>query len=143
MMEIKLILDQNVLDQYNKYYFRLHPRASKKPIDRPLHPSMNTWMRLPRMQMNQLKQKWKDLICWWIDSLGYSDLNIDKYTLECMTYMPTKRRFDPDNSSIKFIADGLVDSGFLVDDSGDHMEALILKTGYDKEWPRTEITIKY
>ena len=31
---IKLILDNDVLDKYNEYYFKQHPRAKKKPIEK-------------------------------------------------------------------------------------------------------------
>ena len=61
--KITLILDNDVLEKYNTYYFLKHPRAKKIPIEKPWHPSINTWMILPRVQMNALKQKWKDFIC--------------------------------------------------------------------------------
>ena len=54
-MEYKLIIDQKVVDEYNQYYFKQHPRAKRPPIERPLHPTMNSWMILPRIQMNALK----------------------------------------------------------------------------------------
>ena len=54
---IKLILDNKALERYNTYYFLEHPRAKKKPIEKPYHPSINTWCILPRIQMNTLKQK--------------------------------------------------------------------------------------
>ena len=40
--EIKLIIDNNTLIEYEKYYFKHHPRASKKPISNPYHESINT-----------------------------------------------------------------------------------------------------
>ena len=59
-MEYKLILDQRLINEYSDLYFKQHPRARKKPIERPMHPSLNTWIILPRVQANALKQKWKD-----------------------------------------------------------------------------------
>lgn len=92
--------------------------------------------------MNQLKQRWKDFIVWWIRKIGYADLKLESFEIEYKVYMPTKRRIDPDNIAPKFIQDGLVESGLIVDDDGLHLKALTLITGYDKENPRTEITIK-
>lgn len=139
--QIKLILDNSVLDEYYKYYFSKHPKARNKPIDHPYHPSINTWMILPRIQMNALKQKWKEFMIWWIGSLGYTGMGIDQFEIEYKVYMPTKRRIDPDNTVPKFIHDGFVEAGFFIDDDGSHMKSLTLKTGYDKKNPRTEITI--
>ena len=78
MKEIKLVIDNNTLSDYEKYYFKNHPRASKKPIDNPYHPSINTWMIMKRPMMNALKQKWKDFIIWFIDNQGYSNLQIGR-----------------------------------------------------------------
>ena len=141
-MEYNLILNQEVLDRYNKYYFKKHPKAQKAPIDRPIHPSTNQWMRLQRMAMNALKQKWHDFIIWWVDDLGYQNLKLEYFEITIATYMPTKRRSDPDNISPKFILDGFTAAGFIVDDDGLHLKALTLKTGYDNNDPRTEIIIK-
>ena len=57
--EIKLVIDNNTLTKYEKYYFKHHPRASKKPISNPYHESINTWMIMKRPMMNALKQRWK------------------------------------------------------------------------------------
>ena len=106
-----------------------------------MHPSINTWMILPRIQMNQLKQKWKDFIVYWINSLGLQDRHLDSFEMTFTTYMPTKRRVDCDNTVPKFVLDGFSESGFIVDDDGRHLHSLTLKTGYDKDNPRTEIKI--
>ena len=55
-------------------------------------------------------------------------------------YFPTRGRRDPDNYSGKFLLDGLVRCGILADDSFDNVN-LVLRGGYDKENPRTEIEI--
>lgn len=140
--KITLILDQKVLDKYNEYYFKLHPRAKKIPIERPTIPSLNTWIILPRIQMNALKQKHKDFIIWWINDLGYQDMKIDNFEMTYKVYMPTKRRSDPDNFTPKFWNDGFTESGFIVDDDGKHLKKLTLIADYDKDWTRTEIEIK-
>ena len=56
-------------------------------------------------------------------------------------YFKTKARHDPDNYAPKFLMDGLVKSGVLVDDSFDNVK-LVIEGGYDKENPRTEIEIQ-
>lgn len=139
---ITMILDQSVLDRYNTYYFKNHPRASKKPIEHPYHESINKWFIMQRPQMNALKQRWKDFCVWWVQELGYENMKLSSFEMIFTTYMPTKRRVDPDNTVPKFILDGFSESGFIIDDDGNHLKALTLKTDYDKNNPRTEINIR-
>ena len=138
---LNITIDNEVLERYNKYYFRKYPKRKKIPIQRPLHPSINQWMILQRPAMNNLKQTWKEFCIWLINDLGYKDMKLDKYEMIFVTYMPTKRRSDPDNMSPKFIMDGFTEAGFIIDDDGNHLKALTLKTDYDKERPRTEIYV--
>jgi len=142
MQEIKLVLDQDLLDEYNKYYFKKHPKARKAPIEKPWHPSINEWMIMPRPQMNALKQKWKEFVIWWIDKLGYANMMLDNFEIEETIYFPTKKRADIQNFISKFIDDGFVESGFIVDDDYKHYKRMIMSIDYDKENPRTEILIK-
>ena len=140
---LTLILDKSVLDKYNNYYFTIHPKAKKVPIDKPRHPSINQWYILPRMQMNALKQKWKDFTVWWINDLGLSNMQLDDFELTTIIYFDTKRRHDLDNQICKFSLDGFTESGLIVDDDENHLHSLTIKTGYDKENPRTEFIITY
>lgn len=141
--KLKLILDDSVIERYAQHYFLEHPRAHKIPIPYPRHESINVWFVMQRPQMNALKQKWKDFVKWWIKDLGYEDKHLDKFEMLFTTYMPTKRRYDPDNSVPKFILDGFTESGFIQDDDGTHLTELRLATRYDKEYPRTEIEVWY
>lgn len=141
--KLVLILDQSVLDKYNEYYFSLHPKAKKIPIDKPRHPSINQWCILPRIQMNALKQKWRDFGIWWINDLGYQGLKLNDFDIEVIVYFDTKRRHDTDNQVPKFILDAFTESGFIVDDDEKHLHSLTLRTGYDKENPRTAFIITY
>ena len=125
-----------------EYYFKKYPRRSKAPIEHPYHESINKWFVMQRPQMNALKQRWKEFCIWWIETLGYTNLKLDQFEMTFTTYMPTKRRIDPDNTTPKFILDGLSESGLIIDDDGKHLRSLTLKTDYDKERPRTEINIK-
>ena len=138
---IKLILDNNVLEKYNKYYFIEHPRAKKKPIEKPYHPSINTWCILPRIQMNALKQKWKDFCVFWMKLEKLNNKKLDSFDITITVFFDTKRRHDVDNQVPKFILDGFTEAGFIVDDDEKHLHSLTLKTGYDKENPRTEIEV--
>ena len=92
--------------------------------------------------MNALKQKWKEFVVWLINDAGLSDMKINRCEISQKVYFPTTRRADIDNTVPKFILDGLVESGMVIDDSYDHITKLILEAGYDKERPRTELTIK-
>lgn len=141
MIFIKLIIDNDVIERYNQHYFSKHPRAKKKAIEHSWHPSINVWMVLPRIQMNALKQKWKDFIVYWINDLGLQNKHLENFEMIFTTYMPTKRRIDCDNTVPKFILDGFSESGFIIDDDGTHLKSLTLKTGYDKNNPRTEIEV--
>lgn len=140
--KIKLVIDNDVLERYSKHYFELHPRAKKPPIQHPYHESINTWMIMKRMAMNALKQKWKDFICWFVSDNGYADMSINRCELSHKIFFPTNRRHDVDNYVPKFINDGLVVSGMIVDDDSLHITKLTLECDVDSTHPRTEITIK-
>lgn len=141
MKRIKLVIDNAVIDEYEKYYFSIHTKATKKPIPYPYHESINKWMIMKRPLMNSLKGKWKAFIVWFIESQGYTNLRIEKCELKFTTFYSTNRRHDVDNSCPKFIIDGLVESGFVMDDDSLHITKLILECGVDKECPRTEIDV--
>lgn len=138
---IKIVIDNATVDKYCSYYFSEHPKSKKKPIEHPYHPSINVWCILPRIQMNALKQKWKDFIVWLINDIGLADKKIDDFDMNVTVYFNTKRRHDVDNQVPKFILDGFTESGFIVDDDEKHLHSLTIKTGYDKDNPRTEIEI--
>ena len=138
---IKLIIDNSVLADYEKYYFTLHPKAKKKPLDNPYHPSINQWFILKRPMMNALKQKLKKFMVWFIKYSGYENLQIQECEMIFTTYFKTRIRHDVDNTVPKFFIDGMVESGFIADDDNNHLKTLILKCGYDKTNPRTEIFI--
>lgn len=140
MDQFTLTIDQNLLDCYNNYYFSLYPRRRKPPINRPIHESLNTWSMMQRIAKNALKQNWKEFIKWWISNDPMlCKLHIKRCSLTFTSFMPSRRRADPDNMVPKFILDGFVESGLLADDDSSHLESLTLACSYDKERPRTEI----
>lgn len=138
---ITLVIDDDVLNTYSNYYFIQHPRAKNKPIKYPYHESINVWMIMKRPMMNALKQKWKDFIRWFVSEQGYANLHIEKCEISQTVYYPNNRRHDIDNSVPKFILDGLVESGMVVDDDSEHITKLTLQCDVDVEHPRTEIVI--
>ena len=140
-MIVKLVMDNDVINRYNQYYFAHHPRAKKKQIEHPRHPSINQWCILPRLQMNALKQKWKKFGVWWINQLGYSDMKLDNFGMIVTVYFERKQRHDVDNQVPKFLLDAFTEAGFIVDDDDLRLRSLTLETGYDKQNPRTEIEI--
>lgn len=142
-MEYKITIDQPVVDAYNQYYFAQHPRAKKPPIEKPHQPSLNQILIWSRMQIAGEKAKWKEFGLWLVKCLGLENLKLERFEIETITYFDNKRRHDIDNfCNNKFILDPLVESGFLVDDDSLHLVRAIASIGYDKENPRTEITIK-
>lgn len=136
------MFDNRTLDRYCEHYFSIHTRAKKRPIAHPYHESINTWMIMKRPMMNALKQKWKDFIEWFVIDEGYANLRIQKCELIVTAYYPNERRHDVDNSVPKFILDGFVQSGMIVDDDSLHLTSLTLKCGIDVERPRTELLFK-
>lgn len=138
---LELVIDYPLIHEYNQYYFKKYPRRKKEPIARPLHESINVWTGLTPMAKNNLKQNWNEFIVWWVDKLGLSHKKIKEFEIEYSLFMPTRRRADPDNFSPKFILDGFVNAGMIVDDDSLHLRKLITTIGYDKEYPRTEIKI--
>lgn len=141
METLKLVIDNGTLAEYERLYFRLHSKATKKPIENPYHPLMNQWMIMKRPMMNALKQKWSDFIVWFINKQGYSNLLIEKCKMKFTTYYKTNRRHDVDATTPKFILDGFAKSGFIVDDDSKHLTSLTLECYVDSDNPRTEIEI--
>lgn len=138
---ILLVIDSSVLDAYSQHYFSIHTKATKRPLKKPYHESINTWMIMKRPAMNNLKQKWKDFIKWFVNEQGYTNLRIEKCEISQTIYYPTNRRHDTDNSVPKFILDGLVESGMIIDDDSEHVTKLVLQCGVDKDYPRTELLL--
>lgn len=141
MKKIRMEINEAVLQRYNDFYFSQHPRAKNAPIKRPCHESINVWMIMPRPQMNALKQRWKEFITWFVEDQGYSNLLIEKCEMTFTVYYPTKMRHDVDNCVPKFILDGFVQSGFLVDDDSRHLTKLTLECVTDAAKPKTVITV--
>lgn len=143
MGQIKLVLDNNVLAEYNEYYFSMHPRAKKVPIEKPWYPSLNQIIVMPRMSENHIKQVWKTFIAWWIKQQGYQDMKLSHFKLCVRIFKNSRIRADNDNMTPKLPDDGFTEAGFIVDDDYKHMYSLTIEVGYDPVYPRTEFIFEY
>jgi Holliday junction resolvase RusA-like endonuclease len=141
--EIKIVIDQDVLDKYLKYYFAKYPKRKKKPIENPMPPSLNTWMIMPRFKMNSQKQVWKEFGNWLVEYYGYKNKKINKCKIIIEYFFSSKRRHDADNYTPKNLFDSFTVSGLLIDDDFNHVESLTIIGNYSKDNPRTEILFIY
>lgn len=132
---ITLVSNMDTLEAYKPYWKKKHPRARKFPIETPIHPSMNKWIKLPAFSQDNLKQAWGEYAEWLVEYHGYKDLMIEKCSCTIKIFRPTKRRYDLDNLSLKFFNDGLVKAGFIIDDDINHMNPVTMWGGYDKNNP--------
>jgi Holliday junction resolvase RusA-like endonuclease len=141
--EIKIVIDKKIVGEYNKYYFLKYPKRKKVQILKPIPPSLNDWMIMPRFKMNSQKQAWKEFGEWLVDRYGYVNKNIDKCNIEIEYFFDSHRRHDADNYTPKNLFDSFTKSGLLIDDDFDHVESLLIKGNYSKENPRMEISILF
>ena len=102
-------------------------------------PSNNKFKgRQNHWEYRDLKKRWEQLIFYKCRPRPKEPL--ENKVVKIKYFFPTRIRHDPDNYNGVFILDGLVKAGILKDDSFDCI-TLLLDGGYDKENPRTEITI--
>lgn len=141
MENLKIVITQDDVDRYNRAYFAAHPRAKKLRIKGPEHPSLNWYMTANNMAVNDVKQDWKQFIINILEDRGLLNLEIDKCVVYYTTYFKRNKNIDADNITPKFILDGLVAGGFLVDDSIRHI-ALFTQGFYDAKNPRIELEFK-
>lgn len=102
-------------------------------------PSNNKFIgRSNKWEYQKIKKEWANLI--WLTCRPKPKQPLSGVTVSLKYYFKDKIRRDPDNFSGKMILDGLVKARILQDDSFDCI-TLKLDAGYDKNNPRTEITI--
>ena len=143
MAEIKIIIDNNVIEKYYDWYFQEYPKRKKRNIEKPIPPSLNNWMIMPRFKMNSQKQAWKDFGEWLVKYYGYENKKINKCKIIIEYFFDSKRRHDADNYTPKNLFDSFTVSGLLIDDDFSHVESLTIKGNYSKDNPRTEILFVY
>jgi len=137
--KIKIVINKDIIEKYYKYYFEKYPRRKKREIEKPIPPSLNTWMIMPRFKMNAQKQAWKNFGSWLVEYYGLKNKKINKCKIIIEYFFDSKRRHDADNYTPKNLFDSFTVSGLLIDDDFDHVESLTIKGNYSKENSRTEI----
>jgi hypothetical protein len=103
MQTVFLVIDNQSLEEYNKYYFTKYPKRKVPPIKNPIPPSLNQWMVMKRPQMNNEKQKWKEFIMWLVNKYNLQNQQIDNATITFTYYFKTRIRHDADNYTPKNI----------------------------------------
>ncbi len=142
-MKIKIVINNQILDEYREYYFEKYPKRRNFPIKKPIPPSLNTWMIMKRFEMNHQKQVWKEFGEWLVDYHGFKNLKLDLCKITIEYFFRDKRKRDADNYTPKNLFDAFTSAGLLIDDDFNHVESLTIKGSYSQEDPRTEITFEY
>lgn len=103
-------------------------------------PSNNKFIgRNARWQYQVEKKRWAEMIAFLCKPRPQNPIPYAKVTLTY--YFGDRRRHDPDNYAGKMVLDGLVKSSIIQDDSFSCIQ-LRLNGHYDKNYPRTEITVE-
>ena len=144
MKEYKIVIDNYVLGEYSKYYFGKYPKRRVLPIKKPIPPSFNYFTSIKRIVQNALKQNYKEFSIWLASYYNVANLKLNKAEFIYTFYFPDHRRRDVDNLLLtpKFINDGLVEAGVLVDDNGENLRLMFNPFQYDKLNPRVEFVIR-
>lgn len=107
---------------------------------RGIPPSLNRYAgRENAQEYRKAKKEWSETVAWLVK--GRMKQPFDRAVVRITYYFPDRRRHDPDNYAGKFLLDGLVQGGVLVDDSFQHI-TLDLRGEVDPEDPRTEILVE-
>ena len=109
-------------------------------IIKAIPPSNNKYIgRNMRWEYQDVKKQWAKIV--YFTCRPRPPKPLKKAEVSITYYFKDKIRRDPDNYSGKMLLDGLVRAGIIEDDSFSNI-TLILKGCYDKNDPRTEITIQ-
>lgn len=143
--QILLTIDNNVLDKYNKYYFKKYPRRRVAPIKKAIPPSLNEYISMIRMAQNNLKQKYSEFAIWLAEYYEINNLNLEDSSITYTFYFKDKRCRDFDNLMLtpKLINDGLVKAKVFKDDCGQYLHIAFSPFKFDKLNPRVEMLLKY
>jgi crossover junction endodeoxyribonuclease RusA len=137
---------ERLIDIYGQEYDQLTWEGDKeviKLIIPGIPPTLNELKRLHHQVWAREKKRWGEIVYWEVMKQRIRPSQpFSKAVVTLNYYFKSKRRTDPDNNTGKFLLDGLVESGILVDDSFDHIELNIRKGGVDKHNPRVEIMIE-
>ena len=103
------------------------------------HPSLNTWTNWHWAKKSRVKKSWENEIYYLCNKFNQPELK--EAIVDITYYFKSNRRRDRDNYTPKFILDGLVKAGVIVDDSDNNLY-LNWKLKVDKDNPRTEIEVR-
>lgn len=156
MKKKTLVIDNELLEEYQIYYKKFHPTSRNHPLAKPKakdktkgYPfviSINEFTNIPnRIQQNTLKQNWSDFIQWWCKKEGIAGWNLEYCKISYRWFFPDNRRRDADNFGLanKFICDGLVKAKVMEDDClGKLWLEYDCHKYVDKDNPRVEVTIE-
>lgn len=99
-------------------------------------PTINKFIgRTNIWEYQKVKKEWRDL-CTYLDKPARP---FEKASVVITFYFKDKRRHDADNYQ-KFLLDGLVDAGIIIDDDFEHI-TVTCRGDYDRQEPRTEIEV--
>lgn len=143
-MEIKIIIDKNVIEEYRKYYFEKYPKRRVFPIKKIIPPSFNYFTSIKRIVQNTLKQQYKEFSVWLANYYNIADLNLNKAKITYTFFFKDHRRRDFDNLLLtpKLINDGFVEAKVLMDDNGENLSIEFMPFQYDKENQRVEMILE-
>jgi len=138
-----IIINNEILNKYHVDYFSKYPKRKVKPIEKPIPPSLNRFIAMPRMMQNSVKQKYKEFAVWLASYYNIANLMLEKAEIDYTFYFPDRRRRDMDNLLLtaKFLNDGWVLAHTLIDDNGERLIIRFSPFNYDSKNPRVEITI--
>lgn len=111
-------------------------------------PSLNKWSRMHWAKSAKIKKQWESDILYTFLSTTViltkeeKQFPWDKANVKIKFYFKTHARRDIDNMNQKFLLDGLVKAGIIKDDSTKVIGQVTVTPDYDKNNPRTEITIE-
>jgi crossover junction endodeoxyribonuclease RusA len=137
---------ERLVDIYGQEYDQLYWEGDKEVIRITIPgipPTLNELKRMHYLEWARQKMLWGKTVGWEVKRQKVRPPEpFLKAIVTLNYYFKSRRRTDPDNNTGKFLLDGLVESGILVDDSFDHIELNIRKGGVDKHNPRVEIMIE-
>jgi hypothetical protein len=147
MNSVKIIIDKELMNQYESVYFKLYPKCRKFPkyFTNPIPLSWNAFIVKKRMEQNTIKQKYKDFGVWLAKLFKIDGLNLDKVTFTYDFYFGNRQRHDIDNYTLtqKLLGDAFVCANVLKDDNSNNLWLKFNPFKYDKLNPRVEILIEY
>ena len=142
--EIIISITQDIVNEYNEYYFAIHPRAKKKPIAKPYFTTLNEMLLLNNKAIkNAKKQEQQEFVKFILEKYELWDLKIKSCCLHVKFCYSNRIRHDLDNSIciLKPFLDQCVLSGMLIDDDYKVVRYISTTAVVEKEnSPRVDIT---